>query len=91
MPHQQCPQHFRLRSEYHTVNFYTGAADMYAEKTVSVSFLVAPKPKALLELAAASENRSLTNMLETLVFAYCEQHGLSVPPAKASQCKGAKK
>lgn len=71
--------------------FYTGATDMTAEKTVSVSFRVSPKLKARLAVAAARENRSLTNMLETLVFAHCEQHGLSVPPAKASQRKGAKR
>jgi hypothetical protein len=36
-------------------------------------------------------SRSLTNMLETLVFAHCEQHGFSVPQAKVSQAKGTKK
>jgi hypothetical protein len=30
----------------------------------------------LLEAAAARENRSLTNMMETLLFAYCERHGV---------------
>jgi len=64
---------------------------MTAEKTISMSFRVSPKFKALLEVAAARENRSLTNMLETLVFAQCEQNGLSVPQAKVSQSKGAKK
>ena len=73
------------------VDFYTMAADMPAEKTVSVSFRVSPKFKALLEVAAVRENRSLTNMLETLVFAHCEKHGLSVPPAKVSRGKGARK
>ena len=64
---------------------------MTAEKTVSMSFRVSPKFKALLELAAARENRSLTNMLETLVFAHCEQHRLHAPPVKARQAKGAGK
>lgn len=73
------------------VDFYTEANDMTAEKTVSMSFRVSPKFKALLEVAAARENRSLTNMLETLVFAHCDHRGLSVPPAKVSQGKGAKK
>ena len=73
------------------VDFYTRAVDMTAEKTVSVSFRVSPKFKALLEVAAVRENRSLTNMLETLVFAHCEKHGLSVPPAKVSRGKGARK
>ena len=73
------------------VSFYTRPITMPAEKTVSMSFRVSPQFKSLLTVAAARENRSLTNMLETLVFAHCEQHGLSVPPAKVSQGKGAKK
>lgn len=73
------------------VNRYTKAFTMATDKTVSMSFRVSPTFKALLEIAAARENRSLTNMLETLVFAHCEQHELSVPPAKVSKSKGAKK
>lgn len=73
------------------VNLYTEALTMTAEKTISMSFRVSPKFKALLEVAAARENRSLTNMLETLVFAHGEQHGLVVPPARMSQGRGAKK
>ena len=64
---------------------------MTAEKTISMSFRVSPKFKALLEIASARENRSLTNMLETLVFAHCEQHGLLVPPAKGNHGKGVRK
>lgn len=48
-------------------------------KTLTVSYRVTPRFKALLEAAAARENRSQTNMLETLLFAYCEQHGLELP------------
>ena len=73
------------------VKFYTETLIMTAEKTISMSFRVSPKFKALLEVASARENRSLTNMLETLVFAHCEQHRLSAPPAKVNQGKGAKK
>ena len=73
------------------VNLYTTAFTMAAEKSVSMSFRVSPNFKALLEVAAAREKRSLTNMLEALVFAHCEEHGLSVPPAKANKGKGAKK
>lgn len=63
---------------------------MAAEKTVSMSFRVAPRFKALLEVAAARENRSLTNMLETLLYAHCELNGLKEPAAKAAKAKGAK-
>jgi hypothetical protein len=69
---------------------YKEAITMAAEKTVSMSFRVSPRFKALLEMAAARENRSLTNMLETLLFAHCEQHGLKEPVARASKAKGAK-
>jgi len=64
---------------------------MTAEKTVPMSFRIPPKAKALPEVAAARENRSLTDMLQTLVFAHCEQHGLQVPPVKAWQAQGAGK
>lgn len=63
---------------------------MAAEKTVSVSFRVSPQFKALLEAAAARENRSLTNMLETLLFAHCEQLGLKERGASMSKSKGVK-
>ncbi len=68
---------------------------MPGEKSVPISFRVSPRFKTLLQTAAARENRSLTNMLETLLFAYCEQHGLSeaVEPPNALQNNknGAKK
>lgn len=63
---------------------------MAAEKTVSMSFRVSPLFKALLEVAAARENRSLTNMLETLLFAHCEQHSLKERASSTSKAKGAK-
>ena len=63
---------------------------MTAEKTVSMSFRVSPQFKALLEAAAARENRSLTNMLETLLFAHCEQHGLKEPGVSTRKPKGVK-
>ena len=69
---------FQPRVASSMVNLYTKAFTMAAEKTVSMSFRVSPKFKALLDVAAAGENRSLTNMLETLVFAHCQQRGLSV-------------
>jgi hypothetical protein len=66
---------------------------MAAEKTIPVSFRVSPKFKTLLGLAAARENRSLTNTLETLLFAYCDKHGIVEPTArpKADGAKGGKK
>lgn len=61
---------------------------MAAEKTVSMSFRVSPRFKTLLEAAAARENRSLTNMLETLVFSHCDKLGIKESAAKESKAKG---
>jgi len=65
------------------VFFYTSTrAQMAAEKTVSVSFRVTPEFKELLEVAAAREQRSRTNLLEKLLFDHCRQLGvLSTSPA----------
>lgn len=46
---------------------------MPAEKMVSVSFRVTPTFKELLEVAAAGEQRSRTNLLEKLLFDHCRQ------------------
>lgn len=64
-----------------------------AEKNISVSFRVCPKFKALLAVAAARENRSLTNMLETLLFDYCEKNGFleRLPSTNGSSSKATKK
>lgn len=51
---------------------------MPADKTVPMSFRFTQTFKTLLEAAAERENRSLTNTLETLLFAYCKQHGIEV-------------
>jgi hypothetical protein len=57
---------------------------MSAEKTVAVSFRVSPRFKSLLEAAAARERRSQTNMLETLLFDFCEQRQIEeLPKAQA--------
>lgn len=73
------------------VNLYTTPlTSMAAEKTVSVSFRVSPRFKALLEAAATHENRSLTNMLETLLFSHCEKKGIKEPRAKVTKAKGGK-
>lgn len=49
---------------------------MPEEKSVSVSFRVTPRFKRLLLAAAECENRSQTNLLETLLFAHCLEHGV---------------
>jgi hypothetical protein len=49
---------------------------MASDKTVSISFRVSRRFKELLERAATRERRSQTNMLETLLFDYCDKNGL---------------
>lgn len=61
---------------------------MAAEKTISISFRVTPKFKELLELAAAQDNRSQTNMLEALLFAHCKERGLTYPEASSERRRG---
>lgn len=68
---------------------------MPAEKTVPVSFRVSPRFKQLLDAAAASQHRSKTNMLETLLFDFCEQRGIEAPEgaqtSNKSRMEGTKK
>ncbi|KAA9176486.1 hypothetical protein F3K36_11550 [Delftia sp. BR1] len=44
-----------------------------------MSFRVSTRFKALLEVAAARERRSQTNMLESLLYQYCDEHSITVP------------
>lgn len=63
---------------------------MPAEKSISISFRVTPEFKDLLELAAAKEQRSRTNLVEKLLFDHCRQEGL-VPvgaPRSPASVKG---
>lgn len=55
---------------------------MSEEKNVSVSFRVSAHFKALLEAAASRERRSQTNMLERLLFQYCDAHGIKAAELK---------
>jgi uncharacterized protein (DUF1778 family) len=64
---------------------------MPADKTVPMSFRFTPKFKTLLEAAAERENRSLTNTLETLLFAYCQKHGIEADPVVVKDDEGEKK
>ena len=74
------------------VKLYTQSFAMRAEKNISISFRVSPRFKRLLEASAAREHRSQTNMLETLLFAYCDAHDVAVttelPAQHAAQAQG---
>ena len=60
---------------------------MPAEKTISVSYRVTPEFKEMLELAAAREKRSRTNLLEWLLSEYCRGTGLAQDPATEARPK----
>ena len=60
---------------------------MTTQKSIAISFRVTPRFKQLLEAAAARERRSLTNMMETLLLDYCEQHGVDATPQEARDRK----
>ncbi len=64
---------------------------MQAEKRVSVSFRVTPEFKRCLELAAESEQRSQTNMLEWIVLDFCRRKGLVTPSSPESSSAGSPK
>lgn len=48
---------------------------MATNKSETVSVRVEPWIKSALQTAADSEMRSLANMVEVMVVAYCRQHG----------------
>lgn len=47
------------------------------QKTETLNLRVSPTVKAALFAAALRERRSMANMIECLVLAYCEEHGLT--------------
>ena len=51
-------------------------------KTETVNLRLSPRMKELLRAAADREHRTLSNMIESLVLAYCEQNGIR--PAEES-------
>jgi uncharacterized protein (DUF1778 family) len=49
---------------------------MQQKKTEAVNLRMTPEIKQLLRQAAVHERRTISNMVEILVLAYCEQHGI---------------
>jgi hypothetical protein len=54
------------------------------EKNIPFSMRVTPQFKRLLELAAARDCRSQTNLLEKLLLDYCRSTGLLAPPTNTT-------
>lgn len=57
------------------------------QKTETLNLRVSPEFKAALVAASRREHRSMANMIEFLVLAYCEQHNLipATPEGHRSQ------
>jgi hypothetical protein len=56
---------------------------MASSKSEVVSVRVEPQIKAALQSAADSEMRSLANMVEVMVVAYCRSQGYPLPGVRA--------
>lgn len=50
-----------------------------------------PRFKEQLKAAVQRQNRNQTNILESLVFNFCEQHSITAPTVDAGKSKKAKK
>lgn len=52
---------------------------MATVKTATLTFRIDPSLKEALRIAARQEHRSIANMVEILILAYCERHGIAIP------------
>jgi hypothetical protein len=52
---------------------------MPTAKTDTLTARIDPALKQAVRIAAALERRSLSNMLEVMICAYCRQQGLAIP------------
>lgn len=52
------------------------------EKTEQVNMKMSAQAKRLLKLAAEKERRTMTNMVEYLVYDFCEKRGIVDPEAE---------
>lgn len=55
------------------------ANDMKAVKTEQMGMRLSTEARALLKAAAAKERRSQSNMVEYLIYSYCETNGITAP------------
>lgn len=51
---------------------------MQQRKSEAVNLRMTPEIKQMLRLAAGRERRTISNMVEVLVLAYCQQHEITV-------------
>jgi len=51
---------------------------MQQRKSEAVNLRMTPEVKQMLRIAADGERRTISNMVEVLVLAYCQQHKIEV-------------
>ena len=52
---------------------------MQNNKSETLNLRISPQVKDAIRLVADHEHRSMGNLIEVLVFEYCEKHGLPIP------------
>jgi hypothetical protein len=53
---------------------------MRERKNTAISFRASARFKEALTMAAKQENRSQSNLLETLLYEFCRERGIAIPP-----------
>ena len=56
---------------------------MVAKKTAALNLRINPDIKEAIRVAARRQNRSVANMVETLIIQHCEEVGISIPEQQA--------
>jgi len=56
---------------------------MIARKTAALNIRINPDLKEAIRIAAKRDNRSIANMLETLIIKHCQKAGISIPEQQA--------
>ena len=56
---------------------------MVAKKTAALNIRINPDIKEAIRVAAKRQNRSVANMVETLIIQHCDQVGISIPEQQA--------
>ena len=56
---------------------------MVAKKTAALNIRINPDIKEAIRVAAKRQNRSVANMVETLIIQHCEEVGISIPEQQA--------
>ena len=56
---------------------------MVAKKTAALNIRIHPDIKEAIRVAARRQNRSVANMMETLIIQHCEEVGITIPEQQA--------